>query len=215
MITRAFHDAVELLLSSAHEVNVEISPELPPPIHCLPSFCDRVPACITSYEPNLGLKLSDHLVSGVSPQSDETTATQLSIAHHWGDPKLALNDIESRFVPLGYIDRKFGYRLSVAENDSPVVAISFESRGGPLVLCEPPCFVDECPSKRNMPLIDYVTLELDGTGLPDIKNRQPSIEVGHFCALVAEKVSVGKHLLRLMTNTTGPNFVMFSHLISF
>jgi len=38
---------------------------------------------------------------------------------------------------------------------------------------------------------------------------------GKFCTVVAKFIAKGDHILRITTNVTNPEHVMFSHVISF
>jgi hypothetical protein len=112
------------------------------------------------------------------------------------------------------LDIKFGYRLANGKEDSPAVEIAFQSTsGGPLVVCEPPCFVDECPSKRKIPLLQNATITIDTMEVKPLDKQFP--EVGKFCAVLQEAVSVGDHILRISTSVVAPEFAMVSHVISF
>jgi len=97
---------------------------------------------------------------------------RLGASHCVNNPSVQLNDLEKRFAPLGHKDRKFAYRLAAEKGnkkkkeDASTTAIAFTAKGnGPLVVCEPPCFLDECSKNRKMPLLDYATLWLDRKGL--------------------------------------------------
>jgi hypothetical protein len=205
---RALRDAA----TSTQTATSSSPPTLPTPLYCSPAFCNKKPQCVTSYEPNLGRKLGAQLIETKSPGS--RLLPRLGISHYTNNPAFALNDIEERSAPLGYIDRKFGYRLSLGKEDASTALIAFTSEtGGPLILCEPPCFVDECPPKRMMPLTDHVIIQVDGQVVS--KRGRASVEVGRFCVNVMDTLPPGEHRLLLTTNLTSREFVMFSHVISF
>ena len=189
---------------------------------------------MTSYVPNLGPDLMSSMVT-----SNETfpplVTPRKGAAHFADDPEFQLENLEKRFAPLGYVDRKFAYRLAVddgikkmkmiggnmteeeEEEDTASSDIVFSMSGsGPLVLCEPPCLTDTCSKKRLMPLVNHVTLELDGVALELPRDLPVAVEVGGpFCKTIAESVPEGEHTLRILTSAKAPAHVMFSHLIAF
>lgn len=223
------------------------------PKFCSKEFCNRVPTCMTSYEPNLGLKLGEALVeTEVALGSGGSKQIPLKGAAHYANKaSFQVKDIDRRAVPFGYIDRKYAYHLAVPgnadkrkkkrqknkdeeEEEVPSATISFtvpkhekvnnKGGGGLVVLCEPPCYIDSCTKRQKKPLLDYVTLELDGNDITrsnESKQRKgkriPSaVEVGgKFCSVIAKSIPAGDHLLRISTNVTYPDYVMFSHLITF
>ena len=154
---------------------------------------------------------------------------RLGACHYAQNPAFAIKNLNTRFAPLGYMDRKYAYRLAAGDwkkrgkkdddqgVDASTTAIAFHMTGpGPVVLCEPPCFIDECSPKRKMPLVNHVTLELDGTVLSAPKGPPPQTEVGgRFCRMIAKSVGAGEHTLRMTTNVVFPDHVMFSQLVSF
>jgi len=148
---------------------------------------------------------------------------RLGASHYVNNPSVQLNDLEKRFAPLGYMDRKFAYRLAAEKGnkkkteDASTTAIAFTAKSnGPLVVCEPPCFIDECSKKRKMPLLDYATLWLDRKEKLVATGHPSAVEVaGKFCTVVAKFIAKGDHILRITTNVTNPEHVMFSHVISF
>ncbi len=215
------------------EQPIQQSPTLPVSNHCSAIFCNKIPLCITSYEPNLGLRLQDHLHLPAKSVSGNDSHIRLGTAHYGNNPDFQLKDVENRYAPLGYMDRKFGYVLkgrkdktrikAVMEDDNtglPFVDISFQSKGdgSPLILCEPPCFIDQCPTKRVMPIIQNVTISIDEREVVYGKeyeqlSRLP--EIGKYCYLIQRDVAKGNHILRIATDIKDPYFVMFSHVISF
>jgi hypothetical protein len=209
--------------TSSQRAPVSSMSALPDPEFCNPIFCSVAPHCMTSYVPNLGMDLGDAIVT-----RENEVRPRKGASHFADDPAFQIRNLDTRFAPLGYIDRKFAYRLAVnddkkkkrkKEEDTPdasEVSIAFSMVGeGPLVLCEPPCFIDECSKHRMRPLGDYVTLELDGRNL-DKKNLPKALEVGGpFCTVISASVPKGKHILRISTSVVSPEHVMISHLIPF
>ncbi|CAB9509029.1 expressed unknown protein [Seminavis robusta] len=215
---------------------------LPPPTFCSEVFCNRIPNCITSYLPNLGLELKDAIQH--SEEGDNTFAPadpmpRLGGAHFADDPEWAVDNLEKRNLPLGYTDRKHAYRLSLGDGtkrlrpganknateeeleyepeDAATASVAFTSNGnGPVVLCEPPCFIDSCAKRRRMPMFQHVILELDGQQLEVPSIQKPPVEVsGALCKIIADEVSEGSHVLRITTMTKYPFHVLFSHVIAF
>lgn len=196
---------------------------------------------MTSYLPNLGPTLKDAIQP--DPENEDPTLPRMGVAHFGDDPEWAVQNIDKRMVPLGYVDRKYAYRLSMGTDgtkrlrppeyrldgtppnekvyeppDASSVDLVFTSAGpGPLVLCEPPCFSDNCAKLRRMPMIQHVSLELDGAELkvPNHEKTSPAEVTGVFCKIIATEVSEGNHLLRIKTLTKYPYYVMISHVISF
>lgn len=200
---------------------------LPDPAFCSKNVCSHVPSCLTSYLPNLGGDLSKAIIAN---ETSPVAIPRLGACHYAHNPSFAVQNLNTRFAPLGYVDRKYALRLAAdngkprgkKDNDQGVdassTAIAFSMTGpGQVVLCEPPCFItSECSPKRKMPLVNHVSMELDGRPLP-VPNGAPSqIEVGgKFCRMIAKSVGAGKHILRLTTSAVYPDHVMFSHLVSF
>lgn len=205
---------------------------LPAPKYCHETYCSAVPTCMTTYQPNLGLSLSSSLLSN-NNTFPPATIPRMGASHFADNPEFAVENLEKRDAPLGYVDRKFAYRLTepvptpiyvngsktdeFEPEDSATADISFFMNGeGPVVLCEPPCFMDRCPQMRRMPLVTHVTMELDGNALELPQDLPTALEAGGpFCKTIAEKVQPGEHILRLTANTKAPHFSMFSHLIAF
>jgi hypothetical protein len=237
-IVRALRHATEALLSGTSVTTKaqnrdltkvaarELPSSLPTPEFCSKKFCSRFPTCATSYIPNRGLQLSKSILT------EDARMPLMGASHFANRAVVQVNDLERRFAPLGYIDRKYAYRLArepddehkkkkkYDEIDVSTAAVKFTAGGnnGPLVLCEPPCFIDECSKKRKMPLNDYITLELDGNIISLSKSKQNPWGVeagGKFCTVIASSIAKGDHVLRITTNVTTPDHVMFSHLISF
>ncbi|CAB9512449.1 expressed unknown protein [Seminavis robusta] len=204
--------------------NTAKSIPLPPPEYCSKKFCSLKPNCITSYIPNLGPDLASAILSN---ETSPASMPQKGASHFLNDPQKQISNLDVRFGPLGYRDRKFGYHLKQAKKKNrkdtsepegaSTTGIGFTSSGpGPLVLCEPPCFIDSCSKRRRMPLLEYVTLELDGTKLDTAKKLPWAVEVGGpFCKVIAASVAKGSHILRISTAVEDPDHVMFSHLIPF
>ena len=156
--------------------------------------------------------------------------------HFADDPDFQLQNLEKQFAPLGYVDRKFAYRLAVddgipkmkvvggnitdeeEDHDAARVDISFSTDGsGPIVLCEPPCFSDVCSKQRKMPMVRHVILELDNVIL-EVPNKDLPVAAevgGPYCKTIAASVPAGDHTLRIITDVKAPQHVMFSHLIAF
>mmetsp|Transcript_23913 Transcript_23913/g.41983 ORF Transcript_23913/g.41983 Transcript_23913/m.41983 type:complete len:227 (-) Transcript_23913:27-707(-) len=195
---------------------------LPPPKYCSELFCNKIPTCITSYIPNPGVDLGSAIISNTS---SPISMPRLGASHYANNPSFQIKNLENRFAPLGYRDRKFAYRLAYEptnkkkKEDASTATMAFTMiESGPVVVCEPPCFIDECPPKRKMPLIDHVTLVLDGTQIldPSFGRISSPIEVGgKFCNVVSKSVAKGYHTLQISTNVTAPEHVMFSHVITF
>ena len=192
-----------------------------PPEFCSKEFCDLTPTCMTSYIPNLGPDLGAAIVSeATSPLN----TPRKGASHFADDPDFQIKNIDERFSPLGYIDRKFAYHLSAKGNssgnghiDASTTTLSFHMSGpGPIVLCEPPCFIDHCSKHRMRPLVKYVTIELDGDKI-EVPHHPPSIvEVGGpFCRVVTTSAKAGEHNLRITSLVAAPEHVMFSHLVTF
>jgi hypothetical protein len=180
------------------------------------------PNCISAYIPNFGANLGSALLSN---ESSPAKMPRMGASHFLDDPVKQVSNLDIRFGPLGYLDRKYAFRLSRAntnnkhsENlDADTTAVAFMTNGtGPLVICEPPCFIDNCSKRRKMPLVEHVTLELDGKKL-DLKKHLPSVvEVGGpFCTVISASVGKGSHILRISTAVADPDHVMFSHVIPF
>ena len=195
---------------------------LPSPEFCSATFCGLAPNCMTAFVPNLGPDLGNAIVT-----DDKEPKPRKGASHFLDDPIKQIRNLDVRMAPLGYIDRKYGYRLSVNDAkkkhkkkeedlDAATTTIAFSMTGsGPLVLCEPPCFIDSCSKNRKMPFVDYVTFELDGERLEKHKLPQ-AVEVGGpFCKVIAGSVSKGDHTLRLSTTVVSPEHIMFSAVISF
>lgn len=158
---------------------------------------------------------------------------RMGAAHFADNPEFAVANLEKRFAPLGYVDRKYGYRLTEDKptpividgnatgefepTDSPTAEIAFVMEGeGPVVLCEPPCFMDRCSQMRRMPLIPHITMQLDGEPLEVSPELPHATEAnGPFCKTVADNVQPGKHTLKLTAITKAPHYTMFSHVITF
>jgi hypothetical protein len=209
---------------------------LPPPAYCSETFCSRIPTCITSYLPNLGLDLKDAIKHNRDEGLSMNPMPRLGAAHFGDDPEWVVANLEKRFAPLGYIDRKYAYRLSVGSGtkrlrpgadpnvtgdlayepeDASSVDIFFTTNGvGSLVLCEPPC-LDHCSKQRKMPILKHVTLELDGNEIESDDPRPPIEASGATCGVIAENVPMGEHILRISSMAKYPNHVLFSHVISF
>jgi hypothetical protein len=205
---------------------------LPPPKYCNEIFCNAFPTCMTSYVPNLGKSLSSVML-----QNNETfppeSIPRMGAAHFADNPEWAVENWEKRDAPFGYVDRKYAYRLTenvptpiwvdgnktdeFEPSDSATADISFIMHGeGPVVLCEPPCFMGICSKMRRMPMVTHVNMELDGEKLELTPDLPTSIETsGPFCRTVANKVPPGEHILRLTAITKAPHYSMFSHLITF
>ena len=155
---------------------------------------------------------------------------RLGACHYAHNPSFAIKNLNTRFKPLGYVDRKYALRLA-ADNGQPrgakdndqgfdasTTSIAFNMTGpGPVVLCEPPCFItSECSPKRKMPLVNHISMELDGVSLKSPKDAPAQTEVGgKFCRIIAKSVDAGEHILRMTTTAVYPDHVMFSQLVSF
>jgi len=223
----------EVLTTSANRALSANS--LPPPEHCNEMFCSVYPTCMTSYFPNLGPDLMSTIVTN-NETFPPMAMPRKGAAHFADDPEFQLQNLEKQFAPLGYEDRKFAYRLAVddgiakmkmvggnmtdeeEEEDVARSDILFSTTGsGPLVLCEPPCLAGVCSKQRKMPLIKFVTLELDGVALETpVDLPVVAIEVGGpFCKTIAASVPEGDHTLRIFTSVQAPFHVMFSGLIAF
>lgn len=230
-ILRALRDAARALQrSSANKKNpqqerslVSMS-TLPDPEFCSAAFCSLEPKCMTSYVPNLGLHLGDAIVA-----HENEIRPRKGASHFADDPAFQIRNLDIRFAPLGYVDRKFAYRLSVNDDnkkhrqkeadepDASSVIFAFSTVGaGPLVICEPPCFIDSCSKNRKMPIVDHITLELDGQPVDNkAKIPQPAEVGGPFCKVVSASVPAGEHTLRIFTSVVSPAHVMISHVIPF
>lgn len=199
--------------------------DLPSPKYCS-NFCDMVPTCLSSYVPNIGRALGPAFLSN---ETFPVSTPRIGACHFAQDPDFQIRNLDKRFAPLGWNDRKFAYRLAKHDpnqkpknkDKSPLdaerTAIGFNTtHPGPLVLCEPPCFIDECSPKRMKPFVQHVTLELDGQVLPTPRAPPLQTEVGGmFCRIISKLVPAGDHILRMSTEVVFPNHVMFSHLITF
>ena len=197
---------------------------LPPPEFCSEKFCSLVPTCITSYVPNLGLDLGAAIVPELTSPVD---MPRKGASHFADDPEHQIQNLDLRLSPLGYIDRKFAYHLSAQGGkkqtqktehwDASTTAVSFSMTGpGPIVLCEPPCFIDACSKNRKRPLVNFATLELDGVKLELPKHPPSVVEVGGpFCKVIVTSAEAGNHSLRITTKVAAPEHVMFSHVITF
>ncbi|CAB9520514.1 expressed unknown protein [Seminavis robusta] len=206
---------------------------LPEPKYCSKKFCTLKPTCLSTYVPNIGHKLGPAILSN---ETFPASMPRLGACHYAHNPEFAVRNLNRRFGPLGWDDRKYAFRLAkedpkevekkkkkkakgeqVDDEDASSTAIGFVTDGpGPLVLCEPPCFIDECSPKRKRPLVKHVTLNLDGTDLQTPNGPPPETEVGGmFCRVIAKQVPAGRHMLRISTEAVAPDHVMFSHLISF
>jgi hypothetical protein len=214
---------------------------LPPPAYCSATFCSRNPTCVTSYLPNLGLDLKDAIKHNRNEENASLPINpmpRLGAAHFADDPEFAVQNLEKRFAPLGYIDRKYAYRLSAGSGtkrlrpgaipnvtkeelayepeDASSADITFTTNSvGPLVLCEPPCFGDNCSKRRKMPILKHVALHLDGEEIESDDPRPPMEVGGAMCGVIAEEVSAGDHILRITTMARYPYHILFSHVISF
>ena len=185
------------------------------------TFCNVAPHCMSAFLPNLGLELGDFIVT-----SESEIRPRKGAAHFLDDPDTQIRNLDTRFGPLGYIDRKYAYRLSVKDDkkkhknedtpDAATMRITFSMSGaGPLVVCEPPCFIDSCSKHRKMPMASFITLELDGQ-LLDTSHVPHAVEVGGpFCKVVSGSVAAGDHILRISTSVVNPDYVMISHIIPF
>ena len=247
-IVRAFSMAAKMLRRGESEQTTTVGTNegelsmksLPPPLFCSKLFCSMVPTCMTSYLPNLGLDLGKAFVTQETAPM-EVQKPVLGACHYMHKASISIRNLDSRFEPFGYIDRKYAYRLASPDKEHPnrrdknepldasKTAIDFVLQQntlngnelGSLVLCEPPCFIDECSPKRKRPFVNHVTLELDGKPLVSPKGPPAQIEVGgQFCRVIAKSsVGPGQHRLVIATKEDGdvvaPNHVMISHLISF
>lgn len=200
---------------------------LPDPAYCSKTVCGLVPSCLTSYLPSLSGELSNAIVNN---KTSPGPVPRLGACHYAHNPIFAVKNLNTRFAPLGYVDRKYALRLA-ADNGKPkgkhdndqgfdasTTAIAFNMTGtGPVVLCEPPCFItSECSPKRKMPLVNHISMELDGAILTTPKGAPAQTEVGgKFCRIIASSVDAGEHILRMTTSAIYPDHVMFSQLVSF
>ena len=237
-VVRAFHAAAKLLKSRDYDDTTSSSDEpfstnsedfaissLPSPDYCS-KFCDMVPTCLSSYVPNIGRSLGPAILSN---ETSPVSMPRMGACHFANDPDFQVRNLDRRFGPLGWDDRKYAYRLAKEDItqvgkpkykgplDAERTAIAFNTtHPGPLVLCEPPCFIDECSPKRMRPFVKHVTLELDGQVLPTPKGPPSETEVGGmFCRVISKGVPAGDHILRMSTEVVFPDHVMFSHLVYF
>lgn len=205
---------------------------LPPPKYCSEAFCSAVPTCRTSYLPNLGENLVNVMLSN-NDTFPPASIPRMGAAHFADNPEWAVDNLEKRFAPFGYVDRKYAYRLTEGKptpiivdgnatgefepEDSSTADIAFTMEGeGPVVLCEPPCFMGICSKMRRMPLVTHATMELDGEKLELTPDLPTAVEAGGpFCKTIADHVKPGEHILRLTALTKAPHYTMFSHLITF
>ena len=194
-----------------------------PPEFCAKVFCGLTPTCFTSYVPNFGLDLGAAIVP---EETSPVSMPRKGASHFADDPDFQIENIDQRYSPLGYIDRKFAYHLSAEDTenkaqtkhmDASTTVVSFPMSGpGPVVLCEPPCFIDACSKHRMKPIVKYVTLELDGEKLEVPQYPPAVVEVGGpFCRVITPSAKAGHHNLRITSRVAAPEHVMFSHVITF